>query len=44
MTDIMFEIPDREDVREIVITAESVRDGTPPLVVTESQPRTKREA
>ncbi len=44
MTDIMFDIPDREDVREVVITAESVRDGTPPLVVTESQPRTKREA
>ncbi|TDJ54910.1 MAG: ATP-dependent Clp protease ATP-binding subunit ClpX [Gemmatimonadetes bacterium] len=44
MTDIMFDIPDREDVREIVITAESVRDGTPPLVLTETQPRTKREA
>jgi ATP-dependent Clp protease ATP-binding subunit ClpX len=44
MTDIMFDIPDREDVREVVITAESVRDGTPPLVVTEPQPRTKREA
>ena len=44
MTDIMFDIPDREDVREVVITAESVRDGTPPLVDTESQPRTKREA
>jgi len=44
MTDIMFDIPDREDVREVVITAESVRDGTPPLVLTETQPRTKREA
>ena len=44
MTDIMFEIPDREDVREIVITAESIRDGTPPLVVTEPQARSKREA
>ncbi|MCZ6756340.1 MAG: AAA family ATPase, partial [Gemmatimonadetes bacterium] len=44
MTDIMFDIPDREDVREIVITAESIRDGTPPLVLTETQPRTKREA
>jgi ATP-dependent protease Clp ATPase subunit len=40
----MFEIPDREDVREIVITAESILDGTPPLVVTEPQARSKREA
>ena len=44
MTDIMFDLPDREDVREIVITAESIRDGQTPLVVTEPQPRTKREA
>jgi len=44
MTDIMFDLPDREDVREIVITAESIKDGTAPLVVTEPQPRSKREA
>jgi ATP-dependent Clp protease ATP-binding subunit ClpX len=43
MTDIMFDLPDREDVREVVITAEAIKDGTAPLVVTE-QPRTKREA
>ena len=43
MTDIMFDLPDREDVREVVITAESINDGTTPLVVTE-QAQTKREA
>ena len=43
MTDLMFELPDREDVREVVITRESVTDGRPPLVVTE-RARTKREA
>ncbi|MEE8062583.1 MAG: ATP-dependent Clp protease ATP-binding subunit ClpX [Gemmatimonadales bacterium] len=43
MTDIMFDLPDREDVREVVITAEAIKEGTAPLVVTE-QPRTKREA
>ena len=43
MTDIMFDLPDREDVREVVITAESITEGTTPLVVTE-QPQTKREA
>ena len=43
MTDIMFDLPTRDDVREVVITKECVTDGTPPLVVTE-RPRQKREA
>jgi ATP-dependent Clp protease ATP-binding subunit ClpX len=43
MTDIMFDLPNRDDVREVVVTAESVTDGKPPLIVTE-RPRAKREA
>jgi len=43
MTDIMFDLPTREDVREVVITKECVTDGQPPLVVTE-RARQKREA
>ena len=43
MTDIMFDLPSRDDVREIVITRESVLEDQPPLVVTE-RARTKREA
>lgn len=43
MTDLMFELPTRDDVREVVITKESVMEGTPPLVVTE-RPRQKKEA
>jgi ATP-dependent Clp protease ATP-binding subunit ClpX len=43
MTDIMFDLPNRDDVREVVVTAESVTEGKPPLVVTE-RARTKREA
>jgi ATP-dependent Clp protease ATP-binding subunit ClpX len=43
MTDIMFDLPHRDDVREIVITKEAITEGIPPLVVTE-RPRTKREA
>ena len=43
MTDIMFELPNRDDVREVVITSESVTDGKAPLIVTE-RARTKREA
>jgi ATP-dependent Clp protease ATP-binding subunit ClpX len=43
MTDIMFELPSREDVREVVVTKESVTDRRPPLVVTE-RARTKKEA
>jgi ATP-dependent Clp protease ATP-binding subunit ClpX len=43
MTDIMFDLPNREDVREIVITKEAITEGISPLIVTE-RPRTKREA
>jgi ATP-dependent Clp protease ATP-binding subunit ClpX len=43
MTDLMFELPARDDVREVVITREAVTEGTPPLVVTE-QKRAKKEA
>jgi len=43
MTDIMFELPDREDVREVVVTAECITDGKPPLIVTE-RAKQKKEA
>ena len=43
MTDIMFELPSRDDVREVAITAETVTEGRPPLLVTE-RPRHKKEA
>ncbi|MFC1574669.1 ATP-dependent Clp protease ATP-binding subunit ClpX [Gemmatimonadota bacterium] len=33
MRDILFEIPSRTDVREVVITRESVEDSVPPLLV-----------
>jgi ATP-dependent Clp protease ATP-binding subunit ClpX len=43
MTDIMFDLPARDDVREVVITKECVTDNQAPLVVTE-RARQKREA
>ncbi len=43
MTDIMYDLPAREDVREVVITKEAITEGIPPLIVTE-RARTKREA
>lgn len=43
MTDIMFDLPSRDDVREVVITPESITERKPPLIVT-SRPRAKREA
>jgi ATP-dependent Clp protease ATP-binding subunit ClpX len=43
MTDIMFDLPDREDVREVVITPECVNEGQPPLIVTE-RAKQKKEA
>ncbi|HET9985537.1 MAG TPA: ATP-dependent Clp protease ATP-binding subunit ClpX [Longimicrobiales bacterium] len=41
MRDIMFEIPSRGDVREVVITAECVQSGIPPLLVL--HPETKKK-
>jgi ATP-dependent Clp protease ATP-binding subunit ClpX len=43
MTDIMFDLPGRTDVREVVITKECITDRRPPLVVTE-RARVKKEA
>ncbi len=43
MTDIMFDLPGREDVREVVITKECITEGRPPLIVTEHT-RAKKEA
>jgi ATP-dependent Clp protease ATP-binding subunit ClpX len=43
MTEIMFDLPSRDDVTEVVITKESISEGRQPLLVTE-RPRTKKEA
>ncbi|HEX9107056.1 MAG TPA: ATP-dependent Clp protease ATP-binding subunit ClpX, partial [Longimicrobiales bacterium] len=43
MRDIMFDIPSREDVREVVITAECVQSGIPPLLVLHPENK-KKEA
>ena len=39
MRDIMFEIPSRTDVREVVITAECIEDGVPPLLLLHAEER-----
>ena len=43
MTDIMFDLPTRPDVREVIVTPETIAEGTAPLIVTE-RPRQKKEA
>jgi ATP-dependent Clp protease ATP-binding subunit ClpX len=43
MTDLMFDLPSRDDVREVVVTSECITDAKPPMVVTE-RPRQIREA
>jgi ATP-dependent Clp protease ATP-binding subunit ClpX len=43
MTDIMFDLPGRDDVTETVITEECITARRPPLLVTE-RPRAKKEA
>jgi len=44
MTDIMFDLPAREDVTEVVITRECITEGRQPLLVTEQRQRAKKEA
>ncbi len=44
MRDIMFDIPSREDVREVVVTPECVSDSVPPLLILAAEPRRKKEA
>jgi ATP-dependent protease Clp ATPase subunit len=39
----MFDLPDRDDVREIVITPEAITENKAPLVVTE-RAKQKKEA
>ena len=41
MRDVMFDIPSRADVREVVVTTESVQHGTPPLLVLGPEPERK---
>ncbi|MEX2467459.1 MAG: ATP-dependent Clp protease ATP-binding subunit ClpX, partial [Gemmatimonadota bacterium] len=43
MRDIMFELPSRSDVREVVVTPESIDHGVPPLLVLDPEER-KKEA
>ena len=44
MLDIMFEIPSRTDIEEIVVTRETVEERKPPMYVLRSEPRKKKEA
>jgi len=43
MRDVMFEVPSRTDVREVVVTMESVTQSIPPLLVLHPEPQ-KKEA
>jgi len=43
MRDVMFDVPSRDDVREVVVTPESVDRGIPPLLVLHNEAR-KKEA
>ena len=43
MLDIMYELPSRDDVREVVITKETIEDGHEPLLILEPE-ESRREA
>jgi ATP-dependent Clp protease ATP-binding subunit ClpX len=44
MCEVMFDIPSRPDVREVVVTPESITDGIPPLLILSAEPKQKKEA
>jgi ATP-dependent Clp protease ATP-binding subunit ClpX len=39
MREVMFEIPSRGDVREVLVTAESIENGVPPLLILHAEER-----
>ncbi|MCZ6824480.1 MAG: ATP-dependent Clp protease ATP-binding subunit ClpX [Gemmatimonadetes bacterium] len=41
MLDVMFDLPSREDVREVIITRETIEDGIPPLLILELESERK---
>ena len=41
MTDVMFDLPSRDDVREVVITKETISERTQPLLILEPEPERK---
>ncbi len=43
MQDVMFDVPSRQDVREVVVTPECVTSGAPPLLVLDNEQQ-KKEA
>jgi len=34
---VMYDIPERTDVKKVVITAETIEHGQPPMLVTETE-------
>ncbi|MGH7458355.1 MAG: ATP-dependent Clp protease ATP-binding subunit ClpX [Longimicrobiaceae bacterium] len=44
MRDVMFDVPSRLDVREIIVTCESVTEGIPPLLILSNEEKRKKEA
>jgi ATP-dependent Clp protease ATP-binding subunit ClpX len=44
MRDVMFDIPTRPDVREVVVTEEAITGAIPPLLILSAEPKQKKEA
>jgi ATP-dependent Clp protease ATP-binding subunit ClpX len=44
MCEVMFDIPSRPDVREVIVTPESITEGIPPLLILAPEPKQKKEA
>jgi ATP-dependent Clp protease ATP-binding subunit ClpX len=44
MRDVMFDIPSRSDIREVVVTPETITEKIPPLLILAAAPKQKKEA
>jgi len=44
MTDVMYEIPSRDDIRKVVVTKKTIEGGEPTLVLCEKEQKKKKEA
>jgi ATP-dependent Clp protease ATP-binding subunit ClpX len=42
LLDVMYDIPERTDVTKVVITAETIEHGQPPMLVTETEEEPRR--
>lgn len=44
MTDVMYEIPSRKDIKKVIVTKQTIEGGEPTLVLSEKPKSKNKEA